>query len=306
MNNVLRDIKDKDHIIRATAADGSIRAFCAYTRNVVESARAAHKTSPVVTAALGRLLTAGAMMGTMMKGDDDILTLQIRGSGPVRGLTVTADSRANVKGYAIVPDVIIPAKPAGEKGAVRKLDVSGAIGDGVLSVIKDMGLKDPYIGQVALQTGEISEDLTYYFAASEQVPSSVGLGVLMNRDNTVRQAGGFIIQLMPFTEESVITKLENRLTQMPPVTTLLDEGRSAGELLDFILGDMQLEINDTIPTRFYCNCDKSRVEKALISIGKKELDDIIRDGKDIELKCHFCGKAYNFTVDEVKELRGRI
>ncbi len=296
------DMQGNDSIVRATAASGQIRAFAADTRNTVEAARQAHDTSPVVTAALGRLLSAGAMMGAMMKGDDDLLTLQIRGNGPMKGLTVTADAKGNVKGYALIPDVIIPAKPAKVEGAIRKLDVSGAVGDGVLSVIRDLGLKDPYIGQVALQTGEISEDLTYYFAASEQVPSSVGLGVLMNRDNTVRRAGGFIIQLMPFCEESLISDLERKLTEMPPVTSLLDEGRNAQELLEYIMGDFSLEINDTMPTRFYCNCDKARVEKALISLGKKELNDIINDGKDIELKCHFCSKAYNFTIDEVKRI----
>ncbi|MCR5357789.1 MAG: Hsp33 family molecular chaperone HslO [Lachnospiraceae bacterium] len=295
-------MQGNDSIVRATAASGQIRAFAADTRNTVEAARQAHDTSPVVTAALGRLLSAGAMMGAMMKGDDDLLTLQIRGNGPMKGLTVTADAKGNVKGYALIPDVIIPAKPAKVEGAIRKLDVSGAVGDGVLSVIRDLGLKDPYIGQVALQTGEISEDLTYYFAASEQVPSSVGLGVLMNRDNTVRRAGGFIIQLMPFCEESLISDLERKLTEMPPVTSLLDEGRNAQELLEYIMGDFSLEINDTMPTRFYCNCDKARVEKALISLGKKELNDIINDGKDIELKCHFCSKAYNFTIDEVKRI----
>ncbi len=296
------DMTDNDIIVRATAGSGQIRAFAAVTRNMVETARQAHDTSPVVTAALGRLLSAGAMMGAMMKGDDDLLTLQIRGTGPMKGLTVTADARGNVKGYPLVADVVIPAKPAATEGAVRKLDVSGAVGEGVLSVIRDLGLKDPYVGQVALQTGEISEDLTYYFAVSEQIPSSVGLGVLMNRDNTVRRAGGFIIQLMPYCEESLISRLEDRLTTMPPVTSLLDEGRSAEGLLEYILGDFSLEINDTMPTRFYCNCDKERVEKALISIGRKELDDIIKDGKDIELKCHFCNKAYNFTIDEVKKI----
>ncbi|MCR5507336.1 MAG: Hsp33 family molecular chaperone HslO [Lachnospiraceae bacterium] len=296
------DKTTNDNIVRATAANGQIRVFTADTHDLVEAARQAHDTSPVVTAALGRLLTAGAMMGAMMKGDDDLLTLQIRGNGPMKGLTVTADANGNVKGYPLVPDVIIPAKPAASEGAVRKLDVSGAVGEGVLSVIRDMGLKDPYVGQVALQTGEISEDLTYYFAASEQIPSSVGLGVLMNRDNTVRRAGGFIIQLMPFCEESLISRLEEKLGKMPPVTTLLDEGRNAEGLLEYILGDFSPEINDTLPVRFYCNCDKKRVEKALISIGKKELDNIIKDGKDIELKCHFCNKAYNFTIDEVKRI----
>ncbi len=304
------DMVNKDSIIRATAAGGQIRAFAASTRDMVETARSAHNTSPVVTAALGRMLTAGAMMGAMMKGKDDLLTLQIRGSGPMKGITVTAGSpdeetgMVDVKGYALVPDAILPARlyPLKDQ-TIPKLDVGGAIGVGVLSVIRDLGLKEPYSSQVALQTGEIAEDLTYYFATSEQVPSAVGLGVLMEKNNTVKQAGGFIIQLMPFASETLISQLESRLSGLPSVTTLLDEGRSSKELLEYILGDLDLEINDTLPTRFYCNCDKARVEKALISLGKKELDDIISDGKDIELRCHFCNRAYNFSLDEIKKIR---
>ena len=304
------DMVNKDSIIRATAAGGQIRAFAASTRDMVETARSAHNTSPVVTAALGRMLTAGAMMGAMMKGKDDLLTLQIRGSGPMKGITVTAGSpdeetgMVDVKGYALVPDAILPARlyPLKDQ-TIPKLDVGGAIGVGVLSVIRDLGLKEPYSSQVALQTGEIAEDLTYYFATSEQVPSAVGLGVLMEKNNTVKQAGGFIIQLMPFASETLISQLESRLSGLPSVTTLLDEGRSSKELLEYILGDLDLEINDTLPTRFYCNCDKTRVEKALISLGKKELDDIISDGKDIELRCHFCNRAYNFSLDEIKKIR---
>lgn len=302
-----------DYIVRATAGNGQIRAFAATSRELVEYARSAHNTSPVVTAALGRTLTAAAMMGAMMKGDDDLLTIQIRGGGPMKGLTVTAGApdpetnEVHVKGYPLVPDVILPARLYPEAGdAHKKLDVGGAIGVGVMSVIKDMGLKDPYIGQVALQTGEIAEDLTYYFATSEQVPSAVGLGVLMEKDNTVKQAGGFIIQLMPYADDAVISRLEQMLTGMPSVTTLLDEGKGPEELLEYILGDLGVEFNDTIPARFFCNCDKARVEKALISIGKKELDDMIKDGKDVELKCHFCNKAYNFTLDEIKEIRRRL
>lgn len=304
------DMVNKDSIIRATAAGGQIRAFAASTRDMVETARSAHNTSPVVTAALGRMLTAGAMMGAMMKGKDDLLTLQIRGSGPMKGITVTAGApdeetgMVDVKGYALVPDAILPARlyPLKDQ-TIPKLDVGGAIGVGVLSVIRDLGLKEPYSSQVALQTGEIAEDLTYYFATSEQVPSAVGLGVLMEKNNTVKQAGGFIIQLMPFASETLISQLESRLSGLPSVTTLLDEGRSSKELLEYILGDLDLEINDTLPTRFYCNCDKARVEKALISLGKKELDDIISDGKDIELRCHFCNRAYDFSLDEIKKIR---
>ena len=288
-----------DHIVRATAANGQIRAFAASTKEVVETARQAHNTSPVITAALGRLLTAGAMMGVTLKGDDDLLTLKINGSGPAKGLTVTVDAKANVKGYALVPDAMLPPNSVG------KLDVSGALGIGILSVIKDMGLKDPYVGQVELKTGEIAEDLTYYFATSEQVPSAVGLGVLMNKDNTVRRAGGFIIQLMPFAEDKLIDALEAKITQMPSVTTLLDEEKSPEDLIDYILGDFEPEILETYPTAFVCNCDKARVEKALIAVGKKDLDEMIADAKPIEVKCQFCNKAYTFSVEELKGLRGK-
>ncbi|MBO4901350.1 MAG: Hsp33 family molecular chaperone HslO [Lachnospiraceae bacterium] len=286
-----------DHIVRATAGNGQIRAFAACTKELVEQARIAHNTSPVITAALGRLLTAGAMMGLTLKSEEDLLTLQIRGSGPAKGLTVTADGAANVKGYALVPDVILPPNAAG------KLDVSGALGIGILNVIKDMGLKDPYVGQVELKTGEIAEDLTYYFAVSEQVPSAVGLGVLMNRDNTVRQAGGFIVQLMPYADEHLIDALEEKISGMPSVTTLLDEGRTPEGLIEYLLGDFEPEILQTYPTQFFCNCDKMRVEKALIAVGAKELDGMIAAGEPIEVKCHFCGKAYTFSIDELREIR---
>lgn len=287
----------KDHIVRATAANGQIRAFAADTRDVVETARQAHDLSPVMTAALGGLLTAGAMMGVTLKGEDDLLTLKINGSGPAKGLTVTADAKANVKGYALVPDVMLPPNDKG------KLDVSGALGIGVLSVIKDMGLKDPYVGQVELKTGEIAEDLTYYFATSEQVPSAVGLGVLMNKDNTVRQAGGFILQLMPFADEKLIDALEEKLRDMPSVTALLEEGKTPEDLITYLLRDFEPEILETYPTAFVCNCDKNRVEKALIAVGKKDLDEMIADGKPIEVKCQFCNKAYTFSVEELKGLR---
>ena len=285
-----------DYIVRATAANAQIRAFACTTKGVVEAARQAHNTSPVVTAALGRLLSAGAMMGSMLKGEEDLLTLQIKGDGPMNGLTVTADSKANVKGYANVPDVILPANSIG------KLDVAGAIGHGILSVIKDMGLKEPYVGQTALQTSEIAEDLTYYFATSEQVPSCVGLGVLMERDNTVKQAGGFIVQLMPFAEDVVIDKLERNLAKINSVTSILDAGNTPEQMLELLLEGMEPEITDTMPTEFSCNCEKARVEKALISIGRAELQDMIDEGKDIEVNCHFCNKNYHFSVDELKDM----
>lgn len=289
-------ITGQDYVVRGTAADGQIRAFAAATRDLTEEARRAHNTSPVATAALGRLLTAGAMMGAMMKGEKDLLTLQIQSQGPLQGITVTADSHGNVKGYVGNPAVCIPANAKG------KLDVAGAVGDGLLRVIKDMGLKEPYLGQTELQTGEIAEDLTYYFAASEQVPSSVGLGVLMNKDNTVRQAGGFIVQLMPDTQEEVIARLEKNIASLRPVTDMLDSGLTPEGMLETVLEGFQMEILESAPCRFYCNCDRARVEKALISIGRKELEDMIQEGKDVELNCHFCSSHYMFTPEDLSRL----
>ena len=285
-----------DYIIRATAAEGQIRAFAATTRDLVEYARSAHNTSPVATAALGRLLTAGAMMGIMMKGEKDLLTLKIEGDGPIGGLTVTADSKGNVKGYAFHPEVMLPPNAKG------KLDVGGALGIGVLSVIKDIGLKDPYVGQTILVTSEIAEDLTYYFATSEQTPSSVALGVLMERDNTVKQAGGFILQMMPGASEEVISALEKRLGEITSIIALLDAGNTPEMILEHILGDFGLEILDKLPTAFSCNCSEERIEKALISVGKQELQSMIEDGKTIEVNCHFCNKHYPVTVERLKEL----
>lgn len=285
-----------DRIIRAMAANNQIRAFAAVTTDVVETARQHHNTSPVATAALGRLLTAGSMMGVMMKGEKDVLTLQIKAGGPLKGITVTADSQGRVKGYVGNPDVVIPANSKG------KLDVAGAVGIGFMNIIRDMGLKEPYLGQVALQTSEIAEDLTYYFATSEQVPSAVGLGVLMNKDNTVRHSGGFIVQLMPFAEESVIAKLEENVSKISSVTNLMEEDSTPEGLLNRVLEGFDVEISDTLPTEFYCNCCKERVEKALISVGRKELNEMIQEGKEVELNCHFCNTNYVFSVEELKEI----
>ena len=286
-----------DYLVRAAAADAQVRAFAVTARDTVETARKAHDTSPVMTAVLGRLLCAGAMMGSMMKGDADILTLQIRGDGPAGGLTVTADSKGRVKGYAVHPQVILPANSQG------KLDVGGAIGAGTLQVIRDLGLKEPYVGQTDLQTGEIAEDLTWYFAASEQVPSSVGLGVLMEKNNTVKQAGGFIVQLMPFAEEKVIEKLEANLSRIHSVTKLLEDGNSPEQILGILLEGMDMELLSTMPVEFSCNCSRERVAKALYSIGKKEMDEMIADGEPIEVKCHFCNRAYQFSVEDLKQIR---
>ena len=285
----------EDYIVRATAADSQIRAFAATTRQVVETARVRHNTSPVATAALGRLLTAGAMMGSMMKNDTDMLTLQIRGNGPIEGITVTADSHANVKGYVGNPDVMLPPRNG-------KLDVGGAVGVGLLIVIKDMGLKEPYSGQTILVSSEIAEDLTYYFANSEQVPSSVGLGVLMEKDNTVRCAGGFIIQMMPFAREQTICRLEENLKKVSSVTSLLNQGYTPEQLLEVLFEGLGLEVTDTVPAQFCCNCSKERVEHAVASIGRKEIQEMIRDGEDIEVKCHFCNTAYRYTVEELREI----
>ena len=286
-----------DYIVRATAAESQIRAFAITSRDMVEQARVDHQTSPVITAALGRLLSGAAMMGTMMKGDKDLLTVQIQCSGPAKGLTVTADANGHVKGFPMAAEVELPPNDKG------KLDVGGALGLGVMSVIKDMGLKEPYVGQIALQTGEIAEDLTYYFATSEQVPSAVGLGVLVDRDLSVKQAGGFIIQLMPFTSEEVIEKLEKKITEIASVTEMLESGDTPEQILEQILGEFGLEITDKIPAAFQCDCSKERVSRAIATLSKKDLDDIINDGEAIEVKCQFCNQAYHFDIDELKTMR---
>ena len=254
-----------DYIIRGTAANDQVRFFAAYTKDVVETARQKHNTSPVATAALGRLLTAGAMMGSMCKNDSDVITLQIQCSGPIGGLTVTADSKANVKGYVNNPDVMLPPSKEG------KLDVGKALDLGVLTVIKDIGLKEPYSGQTHLVSGEIAEDLTYYFAASEQIPTSVALGVLMNKDNTVRQAGGFIIQMMPYAEEETISKLEKKIAEFKSVTYALEHEHTPEKMMENLLGDMDMKI-------------------------------MIDDGEPIEVNCHFCNTHYHYSVDDLKRM----
>ena len=265
------------------------------TGNLVEEARKRHDTSPVATAALGRLLTAGAMMGGMMKNETDVLTLQIKGDGPLGGITVTADAKGDVKGYVDHPEAMMPPKNG-------KLDVGGAVGIGLLNVIKDMGLKEPYVGQTILQTSEIAEDLTYYFATSEQVPSSVGLGVLMNKDNTVHCAGGFIVQVMPFISDEVLDKLEENIKKISSVTSMLDNGHTPEQMLEQVLDGLNVEFTDTMDTQFKCNCSHERIEKAIISIGKKDIQEMIDDGKEVEVKCHFCNMAYTFSVEELKQI----
>lgn len=285
----------KDYIVRATVADHQLRAFAVTSKDIVEKAREIHNTSPVATAAIGRLLTAASMMGSMMKGEKDVLTLQIECGGPIGGITVTADSNADVKGYVNNPNVILPPNAQG------KLDVSGALGPGFLNVIKDIGLREPYNGQTHLVSGEIAEDLTYYFATSEQVPSSVGLGVLMDKDNHVRQAGGFIIQVMPDTDDEVIDKLEARLGEVHSVTEMLDKGMTPEDILNYVLEEMDVEILETVPTQYKCDCSFERVSKVIASLGKKELQEMIDDGKPVEVNCQFCGSHYKFDTEQLKE-----
>jgi molecular chaperone Hsp33 len=287
--------KMSDYIVRAIAAKGQIRAFAATTKDTVEKARQLHNTSPIATVALGRLLTGGAMMGVTMKSDADILTVQIKGNGPIGAMTVTADPKGNVKGFVGNPEVMLPLKDG-------KLDIAGAVGIGVLSVIKDIGLKEPYVGDTILITSEIADDLTYYYATSEQVPSSVGLGVLMTKENTVEQAGGFIIQLMPDATEEVIDKLEKRIKEVKSVTEMLENGMTPEKILEHILGDMELEILDTVQTQFHCNCSKERVSKAVMSIGAKDLKEMVDDNKPIEVNCHFCNSHYTFSPEELEQM----
>ena len=286
-----------DTLIRAYAADGFVRAFAASTKEIVAFAKAAHGTSPVCTAALGRLLTAGSMMGSMMKSKADIMTLLIRCDGPIGGLCVTADADGNVKGYVNEPLVMLPAKPN------HHFDVGGALGNGILSVIRDLGLKDPYVGEVELQTGEIAEDLTYYFASSEQTPSVVGLGVLMNKDNTVACAGGFILQLMPDCPEDVIERIEQNIKDIPSVTDMLSSGMTPEDILNKTLDGLNPEITDTMTPKYLCNCSKERYAKGIMSLGKKDLDSLIAGGEDIEVVCRFCGKKYTFTAEELKDMQ---
>lgn len=285
-----------DYIIRATAANHQIRAFAITSKELVEHARQIHHTTPVATAALGRLLTGGAMMGSMMKGDSDLLTITMRGDGPINGVTVTANSSAQVKGFVGNPNITLPLNYAG------KLDVGAAIGYGTMTVSKDLGLKEPYHSELPLTTSEVAEDLTYYFAKSEQVPSAVALGVLIDKNFTVKQAGGFLIQLMPFTEESVIAALEKKIETIPSVTTLLEKGNTPEQILEQIIGEFSIEITDRIIPSYFCNCSKERVSKALISIGKKELHAMIQEGNPIEINCHFCNTNYVFTPAELQEL----
>ncbi len=285
-----------DHVVRGTAANGMIRGFAAFTRDTVQKARECHQTSPVVTAALGRLLTAGAMMGSMLKDPGELLTLTIRSDGPIAGLTVTADATGHVKGFAGNPDVWLPLNAAG------KLDVAAAVGQGSLTVVQDQPWGEPYASQLELFSGEIGDDIAAYFVTSEQVPTSVGVGVLVDTDLSVRQAGGFIVQLMPDCPAETAAQLEKNLTGLTSVTDLFESGMTPTELLNHVLRDLEFKLLEEKPVEFSCNCSRERTERILIAMGAKELQGLIDDGEPAELVCNFCNSKYGFTVDELRSL----
>lgn len=287
-----------DYVLKATAGNGQIRVFAATTQGLAETARRLHQTSPAVTQALGRLLTAGSLMGSMMKNADELITLKIAGDGPLSGLLVTADAKGNVKGYPYVNDL--------HDTMDSPLPVSEAIGGGALNIMKDIGLKEPYVGYSPLISGEIAEDLTYYYAQSEQIPTSVSLGVLLNDDGTVRQAGGFIIQLMPDTDDEVIDALEAALSDTPSLTKLLDEGKTLESIMNDLFKNLDLKVNKTEITRFSCDCSRQRITKALTSIGKEDLIDMISDQEDIEINCDFCKEKYLFAPADLQSILTRI
>ena len=287
----------KDTIITATAKEGMVRIIAGSTTNLVEKAREIHECTPVAAAALGRLLTAGALLGSTLKSEKDVTTLKINGGGDAEGVVVTAYKGGIVKGYIGNPYGDLPLN------SKNKLDVGGYIGkNGNLIVIKDLGLKDPYVGQVPIFSGEIAEDLAYYFTVSEQTPSAVALGVLVNTDYSIKCAGGFIVQMMPGADDLLADVITYRLEEIPSITTLLDEGKTIKEIIEYIFDGMDLKILEEVEPEFKCNCSREKVEKALISIGEKELREIAEEGKDAELKCHFCNASYVFTKEDIQKL----
>ena len=283
-----------DYIITATVEE-SIRIYAATTKWLVNKSFEIHKTTPVATAALGRLLTAAALMGAMLKNDTDLLTISVKGDGPLKGVVATGDNKSRVKGYVYNKDVNIPLKPNG------KLDVGGAVGFGTLTVTKDQGLKEPTSGQISLVSGEIADDLTYYYAKSEQIPSSVALGVLVDTNYTVKQAGGFIIQVMPNAKEEVIVHLEQALPNLPTVTSMLDKGLTPKDMVNTIFSGLNINFYDKIFPEYYCNCSREKTTKALISIGKEEIKAILKEDKEANIHCHFCGKDYKYTEQELRQ-----
>lgn len=283
-----------DRIIRGTAMNDQIRFFAAETSNLVEHARIIHDCSPVATAALGRMLTAVSMMGTMLKNDEDLMTIQINGGGEAGSIVVTGNNKSHVKGYISNPHIESSLNARG------KLDVGGAVGkEGSLTVIYDMGLKEPYVGQVPIVSGEIAEDITYYFAVSEQIPSTVSLGVLVDTDRSVAAAGGFILQMMPEAEDSVRDILEYRLDEIPSATSTINSTGSIDKLLDELFDGMEPHVMEEYSPVFFCECNRDKVKKVLISLGDKELRRLAEEDEKTELCCQFCNKKYVFTRDEI-------
>ncbi|SHH90684.1 molecular chaperone Hsp33 [Caloranaerobacter azorensis DSM 13643] len=287
----------KDYIIRAIDKKGSIRVFIATTTNMVEKARQIHKTAPTATAALGRVLTAASIMGIMLKGDKDKVSLHIKGNGPIKSILAVANSKGEVKGYISNPNVDMPLREDG------KLNVGMAVGrEGKIIVIKDLGLREPYIGRSSLVTGEIAEDLTHYFAYSEQQPSAVALGVLVDRDLSVKSSGGFILQVLPDASDEVITKLEHKLNNIEPISSLIDRGYTPEDILAHIFGEFEMEILEKKDIDFVCDCSRERLEEALVSVGKEELERIIKEDGKAELVCHFCNTKYHFDKRDLERL----
>lgn len=287
----------RNYIIRGSSLDESIRFFSCITTGMVEEARRIHDCSPVSIAALGRMLTAASMMGIMLKSDKDTLTLQINGKGPAGSIVVISDNTGNTKGYITNNNVELMNNENG------KLDVGRAVGvDGVLTVIKDLGMKEPYVGQIPIISGEIGDDISSYFATSEQTPTAVGVGVLVEVDGHVAASGGFIIQLMPEADEAAIARLEQRLSGIRSVTEMVSNGMDAVGMMKEILGEIEFKVNEEKEIDYKCNCSRERMERALISIGKHEIDEIIEDQGNAELVCHFCNSKYNFDKDELAEL----
>lgn len=288
----------EDKIISFLAYEGKVNIKCINSTNLVEEARKIHDLSPVTTAALGRMLTMGSLMGSNLKEDDEQITLQIKSNGPIDTMSVVADKKANVKAYIKNPNVDLPLKSNG------KLDVGSAVGkDGMLYIIKDIGLKEPYVGLTPLVSGEIAEDFTEYFAKSEQIPTAIALGVLVDKDG-VKSAGGYIVQLMPDATEEDITKLEQNLRAIPPISKLLEENKSLEDIAGLITGDgMLFMVGEDLLPKYKCDCKKSRIEKGLISLGEKELDSIINTDGKAEVVCRFCKKVYNFSKEELEKLK---
>ena len=286
----------EDIILRGNEKNGKIRFFAALTTSMVNEAHNIHMTTPVVSAAFGRTLTAAAMMGTMLKGDNETLSLQLRGDGPLEGIVAVGNNKGEVRGYVLNNAVDLPLKPNG------KLDVGGAIGNGHLTVVRDLKMREPYVGRVELQSGEIADDLTYYFAASEQVPSVVALGVLVDRDYTIRAAGGYIVQLMPEATEEDIVKIEENIKDIPSVTNMLDSGLGLEDILSKVLNGFDIQVTETFSPAYKCTCDEKSIKRALASVGREELEDIlIKEGK-AELTCYYCNKTYKISGDEIREI----